>query len=393
MRLIRTAFPLVSICVAALLIDRPATAATECAELYDHTKPCIFSGGTYRAEVPETPAPGNGYPSVLLLHDAGQSAKQIMENRDLVDAFLKQGYAVIAPDALRRRNLRYSAGGSIGSINRGLISRNSAAYLGVSKKRFLVRNSAGKIRPIRWGEDSGWYYYNTDRVWFAGRNYSQLDPGVRTRRLGRDEIRFLRKVLAKASDKYGVNPVPELIIGIGHGGSLVWQIACYAPDLGRVLAPINGAFWNKLPKRCSSGANLVHTNHRHDKFWPLKGSAGNERKFARIRIARNIDLILASDVCTNIPEIKRNPIPTYTLTTWKDCREQTVVELMVMDEAFAFQQWWIDAMMERIAQNRPEPLEAATEAPVSLRELNTLPRVDGGFRKPGDRSPSRFKRP
>jgi polyhydroxybutyrate depolymerase len=53
---------------------------------------------------------------------------------------------------------------------------------------------------------------------------------------------YLRNVLAHAEDEYGIDPKPVLIIGLGHGGSLVWQIACNAPNLARLLAPVDGAY-------------------------------------------------------------------------------------------------------------------------------------------------------
>jgi polyhydroxybutyrate depolymerase len=84
-----------SACVAALVVATVATAGCG-------TEPdaCVVPSGTYHIELPKSPAPD--HPAILFLHGYGSSGAGALRNRDLVDAVLRRGYAVIAPDGLPR---------------------------------------------------------------------------------------------------------------------------------------------------------------------------------------------------------------------------------------------------------------------------------------------------
>ncbi len=55
--------------------------------------------GEYMIRLPEGEGP---FPAVLHLHGWGASAKAVMSNRGMVDAFLGRGYALVAPQGLPR---------------------------------------------------------------------------------------------------------------------------------------------------------------------------------------------------------------------------------------------------------------------------------------------------
>ncbi len=61
-------------------------------------EPCSVASGTYRLALPDGPAPEGGYPALMFFHGAGQSGKITLSNTGMVDTFLKNGWAVIAPD-------------------------------------------------------------------------------------------------------------------------------------------------------------------------------------------------------------------------------------------------------------------------------------------------------
>jgi hypothetical protein len=84
-----------SACVAALAVATVATAGCD-------TEPdaCVVPSGTYHIELPKSPAPD--HPAILFLHGFGSSGAGPLRNRRLVDAVLRRGYAVIAPDGLPR---------------------------------------------------------------------------------------------------------------------------------------------------------------------------------------------------------------------------------------------------------------------------------------------------
>ncbi len=264
------------LCLAIWLcgaLSAPALGAALSSEYADLIDPLTFQESTYRIQVPDVTDPSYRIPVVVILHDAGGNGAAIINDESLIEAFVGKGYAVLAPDALPRRNVRISYRGK----KPGPVKMQSFTLpFTYSKKRFLMTDINGTIRSLKFGTDSGWYFYNVDRVRYSQGDNTQGEPTFEP--LGRDEIQNLRNVLAHAAEEYGIDPDPVLVIGLGHGGSLVWQIACYAPDFAQILAPVGGAFWREIPKNCESGAHLVHTHHRASAFWPLAGVGGSKRR-------------------------------------------------------------------------------------------------------------------
>ncbi len=65
-----------------------------------------FQESTYQFRVPDVVDPNYRIPVVVILHDAGRSGAAIVDDERLIEAFVGNGYAVLAPDALPRRNAR-----------------------------------------------------------------------------------------------------------------------------------------------------------------------------------------------------------------------------------------------------------------------------------------------
>ena len=332
-----------------------------------------FQQSTYHIRVPFFTDPGYLVPAVVILHDAGRNGASIIDNQRLIEAFVGKGYAVVAPDALPRANARISYGGDKPSL---MELESFVLPFKYSKRKFLMIDIDENIRYLKFKTDSGWYFYNVDRV-----KYSRGRPEFEL--LGRDEIQNLRNVLAHAAEEYGIDPEPVLVIGLGHGGSLVWQIACHAPNLGQILAPVGGAFWREIPENCEPGAHLVHTHHRESAFWPLEGAKGNKKRYARTSIYRNLDMLLRENRCTAGATTDRNNDLGLSQTTWEDCPGGGPVELMVLDDAFAFQTWWLDGMLDRVERTDTERPPEAPEAPLETGPVVKAPGAATGFKTPG----------
>ncbi len=347
-------------------------------EYNDLIDPRTFLGSTYRIRTPDVADPSYRIPVVVILHDAGRNGTAIIDDERLIKAFIDKGYAVIAPDALPRRNARINyRGDKPGIAERGWVW----LPFSYSKKKFLMTDSDGTIRTMKYRTDLGWYFYNVDRVRYSlgGNVGSQSIIEL----LGRDEIQNLRNVLGHAEEEYGIDPNPVLIIGLGHGGSLVWQIACYAPKFGQILAPVGGAFWRNIPKSCKSGAHLVHTHHRASAFWPLEGVKGRKKRYARTSIYRNLEMLLRENRCGPDTTTDRNDDLGVNHTTWADCTEGGPVEFMVLDDAFEFQTWWLDEMLGRIERTGIERPPEAPEVPLETGPGFKAPGTGTGFKTPG----------
>ena len=98
------------------------------------------------------------------------------------------------------------------------------------------------------------------------RNWSVRDGGE----YPRDDIAFLREVLDDAARR-GVDRGRVLMAGFSRGASMVWDVACHAPDTARAYAPVSGAFWEPLPDTCTGPVELFHTHGWSDRRIPIEG--------------------------------------------------------------------------------------------------------------------------
>ena len=148
-----------------------------------------------------------GGPAVMHLHGYGGNGSKVVRNTGFVTGFLKRGYAVIAPSALP-----------------------------------WYEN-----KPPDWAVRDGWLTYP------------------------RSDIKFLRDVLADVAARHGVNLERVMLSGFSRGGSMVWEVACLAPDLARAYAPAAGGFWLPTTDKCFGPVHLLHTHGFTDKLVPLEG--------------------------------------------------------------------------------------------------------------------------
>ena len=87
---------------------------------------------------------------------------------------------------------------------------------------------------------------------------------------GRDELAYVRAVLADTARRWPVDGGRRMASGFSRGASVVWNLACYAGDLFHAYVPIAGGFWNSNPDTCPGGAvNLRHIHGRADRVVAL----------------------------------------------------------------------------------------------------------------------------
>ena len=89
----------------------------------------------------------------------------------------------------------------------------------------------------------------------------------------RDDIAFLRAVRADAVERFGLDGSQILIAGFSRGGSMVWDVACQAPEMGRAFAAAAGAFWEPMTAECEAPVHLFHVHGFKDRMVPFEGRA------------------------------------------------------------------------------------------------------------------------
>lgn len=356
---------------------------------------CTYPEPTYEIRLPSVVPTDDETPVVVIFHDAGGDAADILAEESVIGRFLESGYALIAPDALARHNrrLRYH-----GRRPGPAASPDDLFPLSFSDKDFVVERTDGTVRRLRWGTDTGWYFYNIDKIKYLKED-QRIGPIDEFDYIGRDEIFALREILADAKENYGTAGRPRLIAGVGHGASLVWQIACHAPGMAELLAPVGAAFWREMPAECRPGAHLIHTHRRSSAFWPLDGAGGGERRFSRTGIFETVDMLLDTSGCDRSRVTEGTDPRGFDFSTWDECRRGGSVELLLTDDEQGFPDWWADRMLMRLfaplAEQAQDAMQAAPEVNPAFRNPDDpAGRVgEGGpvFTRPGTEKGSRFK--
>jgi predicted esterase len=354
--------------VASILAIMVApTAAAEARDCGGPGNVCRVPGGAYYAAAPETRDPTRRHPTVLILHDAGRDPTDIIEDRDLIEQFLDRNHAVIIPFASKRKYVR------ITMESRRLTEGDKDPEK--SDKKYVIQTESGGLRYLKHRE-RGWYFRNTDK-----RIETKADNVMgrkRTKPLGRNEYKFIQQVLRDAAWRFWISERDLIIVGLGHGGSLTWQLACRHPGLAKLFAPIDGAYWSKVPKQCQHGGHLIQTHYRDSKFWPMDGVKAGRKKFARTKLADNLDVFARSNGCNPKKAPGAFNEEGVTQELWKGCTAGTGLGLLVMDEPFEFQDWWLDHILIRgggsqIANSNTEPerSEVPSAVPLFLRPKTT----------------------
>jgi polyhydroxybutyrate depolymerase len=87
----------------------------------------------------------------------------------------------------------------------------------------------------------------------------------------RDDVAFVKAVHADAVNRFDLDPSRILIVGFSRGGSMVWDLACRAPELAKGFAAVAGAFWEPMATDCAAPVHLFHTHGFKDRMVPFEG--------------------------------------------------------------------------------------------------------------------------
>ena len=86
----------------------------------------------------------------------------------------------------------------------------------------------------------------------------------------RDDVGFLRAVVADARRRWPVDPRLVVAGGFSMGSSMAWDLACYAARDFTAFLSFSGGFWQPLPPACASGSvNLRHVHGTADPIMPM----------------------------------------------------------------------------------------------------------------------------
>ena len=100
--------------------------------------------------------------------------------------------------------------------------------------------------------------------WARGGYWRQIGEG--RAEAGRDELAYIRAIMADIAIRWPVDPDQTMTSGFSRGASMSWNVACHGGDLFAGHAPIAGGFWHSTPEDCPAGpVNLRHIHGLEDR--------------------------------------------------------------------------------------------------------------------------------
>ena len=166
-----------------------------------------------------------------------------------------------------------------------------------------------------------------------GRNYT------------RDDIAFLRDVLDDAAARAPLDTGRVLLSGFSRGGSMVWDMACQAPDFARAYAPVAGAFWEPLPERCAAPVDLFHTHGWLDRTVPLEGRVLGGGALTQGDVWASLFILRGTNGCTNRQPEKGSAEGGIWLREWSDCASGRI-DLMLHPGGHGVPKGWADRALD-----------------------------------------------
>ncbi len=164
--------------------------------------------------------------------------------------------------------------------------------------------------------------------------------------LARDDIAFLRAVRADAVERFGLAPSRILIAGFSRGGSMVWDVACHAPELARGFAAAAGAFWEPMTSECSAPVHLFHIHGFKDRMVPFEGRklTWEGVEFTQGSVMKGLDVWRRANDCLGSAKNSIGDDGTMQ-KDWVDCAAGSI-RLSVTDGGHSVPKGWRDAVLD-----------------------------------------------
>jgi polyhydroxybutyrate depolymerase len=182
----------------------------------------------------------------------------------------------------------------------------------------------------------------------AGKSWGHVGSPRRMR----DDVAFLLSVVADVERRWPIDRGMVVAGGFSQGGSMVWDLACYAPHSFTAFIPFSGGFWEPLPASCAAPVNLRHTHGTHDSVVPMQGRSLAGGRFHQGDIRAGFTRWLAVDQCHAAPDSVAVS-GDLTCSAWTSCGASDRLELCLQPGDHMMIKPWLDASLRWALALRP----------------------------------------
>lgn len=136
----------------------------------------------------------------------------------------------------------------------------------------------------------------------------------------RDDVAFLRQVFDDAVGRHDLDPDKVLVAGFSRGGSMVWGLACQAPDTAMAYGAVAGAFWEPMATTCNKPVHLFHTHGLSDRLVPFEGRRVNfdGLDFEQGSVMKAFDVLRSQNGCLGAASNRVDE--SVFRKSWTDCK-------------------------------------------------------------------------
>ncbi|PIP96360.1 MAG: polyhydroxybutyrate depolymerase [Rhodobacterales bacterium CG18_big_fil_WC_8_21_14_2_50_71_9] len=175
----------------------------------------------------------------------------------------------------------------------------------------------------------------------------------------RDDVAFLRAVIADARARLGLTGAPLLAAGFSGGGMMVWRLACDAPDSADAYAPVAGLMWRPLPDRCAGPVRMLHTHGWTDPVVPLEGRSVAGGRITQGDLFAGLSLMRRANGCADDnPDAYDAPGP-FLRRAWTDCAPGAALAFAMHPGGHKTPEGWADMALDWFeAQGAAAPVRA-----------------------------------
>lgn len=264
----------------AIVAASTGAAHAECGSAEDV---CTVALGEYQIALPDDDIKG----SIVFLHGFGSNSNGTLR-RTWVKTALERGYAVIAPNGLRR--------------------------------------------------ETG----NNARAW-------SFHPSLASQR---DEVAFLTSVRDDAAARFDLDADIMALGGFSIGGSMTSYFACAAPEKFHTYLPVAGGFWRPHPTECMGPVRLLHTHGWTDTTVPLEGRVvrgediNDPEAFVQGDIFYTLGMWREMNECVQIRADKFVTNGPFMRRSWERCGEDTALEFALFPGGHTVPDGWADLAID-----------------------------------------------
>ncbi len=158
-----------------------------------------------------------------------------------------------------------------------------------------------------------------------------FDAGVccgPAKRLGVDDVGFVRDLLGHLATRYDMDPSRVYATGISNGGLLAYRLACELPDVFAAVAPVAATLVGQCDP--SSPVSILHIHGLRDRNIPFGGGFGPSglQKVDWPPVLAGVDRWRRIDRCERNPVVDRDGPVMH--RTWTGCGSAAGVELYTL---------------------------------------------------------------